>query len=571
MFTFYDLEVYKFDWLVVFETDRKITKIHNDKDALRSFLSSVNILIGYNNYSYDDKIMASILRDINPYETSQKIISGKRFNLRLQNPLTLDVMQELKGVSLKEAQANLGQSIIETPTDFNLDRKLSRSEIKKVFEYCTNDVLVTKELFENRESYFASKFEIVKEFKLPATSVKKTQANLASEVLKSKPSTDTNRLKLTYDERLPKHELPKTVIDFYEDIQNRYAQGEGHAALERESLSYKLAGIDHQYGFGGLHAAKENYKGEGKFMQIDIVSYYPSLIINNRFINSIDEFKQIYDSRMKLKDKKDDKQEVYKVLLNSVYGSMKSKWNKLYNPKQANNIVVNGQLIITHLICLLEGHCELIQTNTDGIIIKYKKGFERNILRVLELFEQHYKLTFEVDLIKKIVQKDVNNYVLQYDNGKIKAIGRFANYDGGNFKRNSLAVIDKALVDYYINGVKTSKTVMDLWKEKKLEYFQLVTKSGKFDGMAQEIKEPNLFGGMDVARIKPIQKVNRVFAGKDKRKGVVYRTRDGKETKYSKVPYTSENCLVWNDSLNKLDKRKINLNWYIKEIESYLF
>lgn len=571
MFTFFDLEVYKYDWLAVFERDGSLTKIHNDSEALRSFLSTISILVGYNNYSYDDKIIASILRNIDPYETSQKILNGKRFNLRLQNPITLDVMQELKGVSLKEAQANLGLSIIETPIDFNLNRKLSKQEIEQVFEYCTNDVLVTKELFEKRESYFASKLEIVREFELPAASMKKTRANLAAEVLKAKPSTDKDRLKLTYDKRLPKHELPKPVLDFYEDIQSRYQQGENFEDLEKEKFSFNLAGIEHQYGFGGLHAAKENYKGEGNYMQIDISSYYPSLIINNNFITSIDEFKKIYDTRMKLKASGDSKQGVYKILLNSTYGAMKSKYNKLYNPQMANNIVVNGQLIITHLICLLENFAELIQTNTDGIIVRYEKGFEKSILNLLELFEERYNLKFDVDFIKKIAQKDVNNYVVMYKDGTIAAKGRFANFEGGDFERNSLAVIDKALVDYYMNGVKINRTVIDLWKNNKLEFFQTVAKAGKYDGMAQEVLEENLFGGLDTAGFKPLQNVNRIFAAKDKRLGSVYKTREENETKYTKVPYTSENCLVWNDSLDKLDKRKINLNWYIKEIERLMF
>lgn len=571
MFTFFDLEVYKYDWLAVFERDGSLTKIHNDSEALRSFLSTISILVGYNNYSYDDKIIASILRNIDPYETSQKILNGKRFNLRLQNPITLDVMQELKGVSLKEAQANLGLSIIETPIDFNLNRKLSKQEIEQVFEYCTNDVLVTKELFEKRESYFASKLEIVREFKLPAASMKKTRANLAAEVLKAKPSTDKDRLKLTYDKRLPKHELPKPVLDFYENIQSRYQQGENFEDLEKEKFSFNLAGIEHQYGFGGLHAAKENYKGEGNYMQIDISSYYPSLIINNNFITSIDEFKKIYDTRMNLKASGDSKQGVYKILLNSTYGAMKSKYNKLYNPQMANNIVVNGQLIITHLICLLENFAELIQTNTDGIIVRYEKSFEKSILNLLELFEERYNLKFDVDFIKKIAQKDVNNYVVMYKDGTIAAKGRFANFEGGDFERNSLAVIDKALVDYYMNGVKINRTVIDLWKNNKLEFFQTVAKAGKYDGMAQEVLEENLFGGLDTAGFKSLQNVNRIFAAKDKRLGSVYKTREENETKYTKVPYTSENCLVWNDSLDKLDKRKINLNWYIKEIERLMF
>lgn len=572
MFTFYDLEVYKKDWLVVFiDDENNITKIHNDSGALKSFLSRVSILVGYNNYSYDDKVTASILKGINPYETSQKILSGKRFNLRLQNPMTLDVMQELRGVGLKEAQANLGQSIIETPVPFDLDRQLSKAEIEKAFEYCTNDVLVTKELFEKRESYFASKFEIVKEFKLPATAIKLTRANLSAEVLQAKPSTDKDRLNIIYDERIPKHELPATVLQFYKYIQQEYENGKPFEELERENLTFSLAGIEHSYGFGGLHAAKENYKGEGKYMQIDIGSYYPSLIINNRFITSIDKFKQIYDNRMQLKAKKDTKEIVYKILLNATYGAMKSKYNKLYNPRQANNIVVNGQLIITHLICLLEPFCELIQTNTDGIIIKYEKGFEKGIVKLLQLFEKQYHLTFEVDLIEKIAQRDVNNYVFQKEDGTIKAKGRFTNFEGGSFERNSLTVIDKALVDYYMKGIKINRTVIELWKTNKLSYFQNVVKAGKFDGMAQEIKTDTLMPGVYDSHFEELQNVNRIFATKDKYLGAVYKTRNGNETKYSKVPYTSENCLVWNDDLSKLDKRKIDLSWYIKEIENYLF
>ena len=77
MFTFYDLEVFKHDWLGVFERDGDIIRIHNDRGALERLLSQTQILVGYNNYGYDDKVLASILRKLNPYDVSQKIISGK--------------------------------------------------------------------------------------------------------------------------------------------------------------------------------------------------------------------------------------------------------------------------------------------------------------------------------------------------------------------------------------------------------------------------------------------------------------------------------------------------------------
>lgn len=577
MFIFYDMEVFKHDWLVVFEQEGKLTKIHNDKEAFSSFLSGVQeskqMLVGYNNYSYDDRVAAGVLKGLNPYDVSQKIMQNKRFGLRLNNPLTLDVMQEIQGLSLKEAQANMGNDIIETPIDFNMDRSLTKKEIERVFRYCINDVLTTKGLFEEREDYFTSKFEVVQEFKLPATALKKTRAGMAGDVLKTKKGLDKDRLHLTFDKNLSLKELPKPVLSFYKNVQDRFIKGEDFKNLEKEKFTYKLSGLEHIYGFGGLHAAKENYAAEGHFMQIDVSAYYPTLIINNAFLSTLamDEYKRIYATRKELKDADDNKQEAYKLIQNIVYGGMKSPWNNLYNPQMANNIVVNGQLILTHLIVLLENFCELVQTNTDGIIIKYEPGMKDSILKLIKLFEQHYSLEFTIHYINKIAQRDVNNYVIRFENGKVNAVGRFKNYGGGDFERNSLTIIDKALVEYYINGIKPNRTVMNEWRAGRLEGFQNVVKSGKYDGMAQEVFESTLFEGTYSSRFTKLQKVNRVFATSDKTLGGIYKTRKDAETKYTKVPYTSENCLVWNGDLSELNKRKINLNWYIREIERWLF
>src|SRR5699024_11861930 len=95
MFTFYDVEVFRHDWIMVFEQDGKITKIHNDKSALERFLSSVNFLVGYNNYNYDDKIIESVLKNLDKYHTSQKIINGKNLILRIIKHLTYEIMYEL--------------------------------------------------------------------------------------------------------------------------------------------------------------------------------------------------------------------------------------------------------------------------------------------------------------------------------------------------------------------------------------------------------------------------------------------------------------------------------------------
>ncbi|PWA08634.1 DNA polymerase B [Pueribacillus theae] len=569
MFTFYDFEVFTKDWLVVFEKDGQLTRIHNDRDALKRYLSTVQFLIGFNNYNYDDFILAALLRDMDAYEVSQQIIRKKKPKLFLNKPITLDVMQELKlGVGLKETQANIGLNIHETPVDFNLNRPLNDEEIERTFKYCENDVLTTKELFEKREDYFSSKFEIVQTFKLPAASVKKTRARLSADVLKCKKHDIPNdRINLVYDKRLLIHELPKDIVQFYKDIEQDFKGGTDFKELESRKYERVIAGVPHVFGFGGLHGAIENYVHEGDMMAIDVSSYYPSLMINNNFMSRASKepglFKQMYDERLRLKKIKDSKQGVYKIILNSTYGAMKHEYNPLYDPLQANNICVNGQLILTHLILLLQNFCKLIQSNTDGIIIQYDDELKNDIMIVLDYWQNRYQLSLDVDYIKKIAQRDVNNYVIQYHDGKVSAKGRFANFDGGDYERNSLTVIDKALVDHYIYDIPIHKTVIGCFKRNELDRFQLIAKAGStFNGIVQNID----------GEMIELQKVNRVFATNDKQLGPIYKIKNVARTKrYNKIPFTSENVIVHNDTLDTFNKRNLDLNWYIKETERWLF
>src|SRR5690625_1745111 len=553
MFTFYKMLADQHGWQATFLKNDEVTNIKNDKQSLRDYLSNVNYLVGYDNYNIDDRLLASLLNDVDPYDTLTRIKGVKCISFCMHNHITIDLKQELGSWDnpklLNEIKLNLGLSV-----DYD-------------------DLKTIQMVFKEREDYLTSKFEVVKEFKLRPDSVKKTRVNLAADVLKSVKATDKNRLNIIYDKRLARSELPKPLLDFYADIQNRFNNGVAYEELEKEQFTFKVAGLDHVYGFGGLHGAKENYVGSGHYMQIDVKSYYPTLILNNGFLSdkSITKYKDIYDKRLELQKQKDSKQEAYKLITNIVYGGLKSKWSNLYNPQMSNSIVVNGQLILTHLILVLENFCELIQSNTDGIIIKYEPVMKESVLKIIELFEEHYKLKFDIDYIVKIAQKDVNNYVVKYKNGTIHGIGRFFNHDGGNYTRNSMTIIDKALVNYYMDGVKINKTIMEWYKKGNLQAFQYVVQAGKFDGMDQEITQDTLFKDYKQSNLKKINNVNSIFTTTNKNLGSIYRDREKAETQSGKAPYTSENCLVWNESLDKVNRRLIDLNWYIKETERWLF
>lgn len=571
MFKVYDFEVFPNDWMCVILNlaNNRIIRIHNDKAALMSSLSSKDILVGFNNYWYDDIILWAIQTDQDPYEISQQIIGGtfkRKINCGF---LTLDVKQELinKQLSLKEAMANLGMDIIETPVDFN-KQYLTAEEIKDMFSYCENDVRAVAKIFEQRDDYFSTKFEIVDTYKLHPSDIKETRTRLAAKVLKARKIKEQKRDRFIfqYDKRIPIHELPKSVVEFYNIISADYMQGQMVIELQKKKFEYKLAGLTHTYGFAGLHAAKENYVDEGKFLHIDAKSYFPTIKINNDFISRAatmpERYKKMYDERLRLLELKDSKEEIHKILLNAAVGATNYENNSLYDPRQFNNVTINGQLILTHLIVLLDPFVELIQSNTDGLIVKYEDAnYKALIDEVIERFGKHYEMNFSVSEITKIVQRDVNNYCIRYKDGSIKAVGCMKHHEGGTWERNSLSVIDTALVNYYMHGVDIQKTVINLFK-KDLTAFQLVAKTGAFDGMVHEVFED---GQM---QMKQVQKVNRVFATKDAKCGSVFKTRD---SKYQKVNDCPEQAYIFNGPLDEMDRRKIDLNWYVKMIQKQLF
>lgn len=568
----YDIEVLKKDWIMVFKEGDDYIVIHNNREELQAYVDKLvktkSILVGFNNYHYDDIVLAGVLLGKDPYEISKKIVvEGQRVNYRL-NLITLDVMQELPlGVGLKSSQANLGMSIVETPIDFNLDRACTKNELDLLIEYCKNDVKDTELLFKKRVDYFQAKFEIVNEFGLDVVNVKKTRAILSSKVLKcSKTDIPRDRLHIDYDPHINWDKLPKVLVDFYKKCEYDYRCGGDFKEIESRKLKLIIAGVPHVYAFGGLHGAIEKYNGTGTYLHIDVSSYYPSLIIVDNFMSRASSdpqmFTKLRETRYIYKAKKDPRQKIYKILINATFGAMKSEFNTLFDPKQANNICINGQLILTQLILELEPYCQLIQSNTDGLVVKYNGNYEQ-VEAIVKDFGKRFGLTFDIDKIVKIAQRDVNNYAIQFEDGHIEAKGRFAKFNGGNFMQNSLSIIDKALVNYYIYDIPVHQTVIETYKNNDLAPFQIVCKMGStYDGMYYE------YGAEGDTKLIPTQKVNRVFATNDKKYWGIYKR---KGDSYQKIANTSEHNIIHNENLATFDKSKLDLNYYIALCKKNLY
>ena len=197
---FIDTEVFKYDWMMVAvspnnqsETGFDVVEIVNDKDKLIEFYNSAvnDIWVMYNGVNYDQYIIKGLLLGFDPKDINDFIIvkgrKGWEYS-RLFNTvpmITYDPMPK-PPVGLKTLEGFMGKNIHETSVPFDIDRPLTKQEIKETLKYCTNDVLEMMEVFIKKSSEFEAHLSLVKRFNLPYQDLSKTQAQLAAKILDAK-------------------------------------------------------------------------------------------------------------------------------------------------------------------------------------------------------------------------------------------------------------------------------------------------------------------------------------------------------------------------------------------------
>lgn len=545
---FYDFEVFRLFWLcVLMDAESKTTTvIKNNPEELTSYYeqNKDRIFIGYNSNKYDVYIFKAILLEFDPYEVSQHIINGNYgytysslFNkMKL---LSYDVMT-MRDRSLKQLEGFLGNSIKESDVPFDIDRELTEDEIAETVKYCTHDVINTIEIFSRQCEEFNSQIALLKAFKLPLSYINKTKAQLAAIILNAHRTEHNDEFNITIPDTLRINKYTR-VLNWYSDTNNRDYD---------KYFEIDIAGVSHVFAWGGLHGAINNYHGTGIFVNIDVASFYPSLMLeygfSSRNIADTEKYKQIYEERLRLKKEKNPMQQPYKIVLNSTYGAMKDKYNNLYDPLQANNVCVGGQLLLLDLIEKLEGAGQLIQSNTDGLIIKIDSINElKNIKFICSEWENRTRMKLEFETFDRIYQKDVNNYSIIHEDGTYKSKGAYVkkldvlDYD--------LPIVNKALVEYFLRGTPVETTIKTCNNLKEFQKIVKITSKYKY-----------LRHGNEKLNVKVI----RVFASRTRTDQGVYKVKQN--DRVEKIANTPERCFIVNDDVNSAEvPRKLNKKWYI--------
>lgn len=298
----------------------KHTVIINDYDEMKKFFNENknNIFVGYNNNHYDNFILKGILNDMNPYAISKWIIEDKKNGWQFPNINniyfnSLDLMQDISGalgISLKEIESNLGMSIEESSVDFTINRELTQEEIEETVFYCKHDVDATEKLMEVRADYIKAKLQLINAFDLPMKCMSMTNAQMDAEIMHARKKEYGDGF--NYDMPINVELEDKSILKLYE------------SPLDKSGYLLKdICGVEHKLAFGGLHGARENYHAddsEGEILNVDVTSYYPSLIIKygfcSRNVKNPKLYEDIYKTRVELKKKKDSRQAAYKLVLN---------------------------------------------------------------------------------------------------------------------------------------------------------------------------------------------------------------------------------------------------------------
>lgn len=609
---FYDFEVFRYDWLAVFVdvTRKKEYVIINNPDKLKALYEAnrKDIWVGFNNKHYDQYIMKGILLGLDPKRINDWIIVEGREGWQFSSVfnkipmINYDVMPN-PPVGLKTMEGFLGSNIKESEVPFNIDRRLTKKELEQTIFYCRHDVQETIKVFLQTSDVFEAMHGIVQAFPdmVSLSNIGDSEARITAKVLGCQKQDFKDEFDFFFLPclRLNKY---KYVQDWFEqkrqealslDLQNR-GDYDKKVWYKSQSLDTIVAGIPHTFGFGGLHGATEKPSHfTGALYHVDVNNYYPSLLIAWGLVTRAatnNNYQKVYKTRKSLKYKQTHAatkaeakrwkkaQLPYKKMLNALSGGMKDKTNPAYDPRNNNCMCINGQLMLLDLIEHLEAipGFELIQSNTDGLIVKVPDtdaAFDM-MDDICWEWEQRCStplcdILLELDCISEIYQKDVNNYLWVSADGGVERIGAYVKELSA--VDNDLPIVNKALVEYMVNKIPVEQTINQC--DDLIMFQKIVKLSDKYDWVEHEHCAPVIRKtGVRVIKtlyeypetVKYTYKSYRVFASNSQEDGRLLK-RKAIKSKGEKFGNTPEHCFIFNDDVNGVKvPANLDRSWYIE-------
>ncbi|MHA1199474.1 MAG: hypothetical protein ACTSQF_09130, partial [Candidatus Heimdallarchaeaceae archaeon] len=483
----------------------------NDMHEYYKFLQEeVAGLIGFNNVRFDYPLMhlfMALMKMISEnttadglnqilYEESQRLIREEYTAIpdkdtkipQLDLFLIHHFDNKAKMTSLKYVEINIQYPNVQD-MPFEHTHWVEDDEVEEILDYNFNDVDATYQFYIKSEKLVELRQKLGKRFNiniLNANDPKIGQEIFGRELsrrtgIKYKVLKEMRTYRRSID--LGKCVLPSIsfkskefnrILDFFKSktIDTTYKAFE-------ESVIYK--GFKYDYGTGGLHGCIESgvYEEDEEYeiIDIDVQGYYPSIAIANGFYPQhlgkgfIQVYKEIVDLKNQAaKDGDMVTRAGMKLSGNGVYGKSNDQYSLFYDPMYTMRVTINGQLQLSMLAERLVDDIRIpitiLQVNTDGITIKIHRDMEAKMLDICEMWEKHTGLVLEYARYKKMVIRDVNNYLAVTTDDVAKPKGCFEVIPMQNgaiaYNKNwSMRIVPKVLHEYYMYGVPVEEGVHD--------------------------------------------------------------------------------------------------------------
>lgn len=242
-----------------------------------------------------------------------------------------------------------------------------------------------------------------------------------------------------------------------------------------KNLNCIIDGFQFDFGTGGIHGSIDSTivteDEDHAIIDYDVTSLYPSIaIVNEVFPQHMtrkfcDIYGQMKHDRVSYK-KGTPENAMLKLALNGVYGDSNNRYSPFYDPQYTMTITINGQLMLCMLaekMMEIEG-VSLIQINTDGITIRVPRAKIDAVEAVNKKWMETTKLELERADYSRMFIRDVNNYIGEYTDGKLKRKGAYewdALYRPEHpnpasiqwHKNHSAIVVQRAAEEHLVNNV----------------------------------------------------------------------------------------------------------------------
>lgn len=426
--------------------------------------------IGFNNLAFDYTVLHFILTNPNCSVEDIYDFAMERINDHTQFGIIwesdrafpqIDLYKinhfdnQAKRTSLKALQfAMRSESVMESPIAF--DKPLTREEIDRfAIPYCKHDVKETK-----RFALFilpSIKFRIELMGTLRGDVVNWNDTKIGAKFVEQRLGDDLcytwesgrKQPRQTIRESLALNDIIFPHVAFAHPEFSRVLVWLRTQTLTANELTERLqtkgvfhgvqarvGDLDFVFGTGGMHASVDRKcfiaDAETAVVDIDVAGMYPANMIANRLYPEhlgekfVEVFAGLPVERAKYK-KGTAQNALFKLGGNGTFGNTNNVHSVFLDPKVTMATTINGQLLICMLAeWLLEvPTLQIIQANTDGITYKCRREWLDHAKVIRSIWERTTRLVLEEVQYSRMWIRDVNNYIAETTDGKLKQKGAY--------------------------------------------------------------------------------------------------------------------------------------------------